>query len=175
MNGHATHFSALARLLHWLMAVLIVSMLFIGLNRHLLWLHAPLGFLILVLVVIRIHVRLNEDGPPLPQDMPVLQRWVARLFHFLLYALMVIMPLVGWSMISAEGSPIVLMGWLHLPSILPYDIHLYRILRKTHMYLAMLLAGIFVVHFSAALYHGLIRKDGVFSSMASGRPRPEAH
>ncbi len=109
---------------------------------------------------------------PLPQDMPVLQRRAAGVFHFLLYALMVAMPLVGWLMISAEGSPIVLMGWLHLPSILPYDIHLYRILRKTHMYLAILLAGTFVLHFSAALYHGLIRRDGVFSSMASGRPRP---
>jgi cytochrome b561 len=170
MNVHATHFSSLVRFLHWLMAVLVISMLVIGLNEHLLWLHEPLGLLILALVLFRIHVRLNEDAPP-PQDMPVLQQRAARLCHLLLYALMVVMPLVGWAMISAEGSPIVLMGWLHLPSILPYDIHLYRILRKTHTYLAMLLAGTFIVHFSAALYHGLIRRDGVFSSMARGRPR----
>jgi cytochrome b561 len=172
MNGHATHFSSLVRFLHWLMAVLIVSMLFIGLNQHLLWLHEPLGLLILALVLIRIHVRLNEDAPPPPQDMPILQRRAARLCHLLLYALMVVMPLVGWSMISAEGSPIVLMGWMHLPLILPYDIHLYRILRQTHMVLAILLAGILIMHFSAALYHGLIRRDGVFSSMASGGPQP---
>ncbi|WP_328807208.1 cytochrome b [Paraburkholderia elongata] len=92
----------------------------------------------------------------------------ALLSHLTLYALMVAMPLVGWSMLSAEGYPIVLLGTLHLALIAPHDIHLYLILRKAHMYLALLLSGTFLMHVSAALFHGLIRKDGVFSSMASG-------
>jgi cytochrome b561 len=172
MNHHVAHFSLSARTLHWLMAAMILSMLVIGLNQNLLWLHEPLGISILLLAFIRIYVRLKGNIPPLPQDIPIVQRRAARFSHLVLYALMVIMPLVGWSMISAEGSPIVLMGWLHLPAIMPHDIHLYRLLRKTHMYLAILLAGIFAMHFVAALYHALIRQDGVFSSMASGGRRP---
>jgi cytochrome b561 len=168
MNRHATHFSLSARTLHWVMAAMILSMLVIGLDQNLLWLHEPMGISILVLAFVRIYVRLNGDVPPLPQDIPMVQRRAARLSHWVLYALMVTMPLVGWSMVSAEGPPIVLMGWLHLPSIMPHDIHLYHALRKTHMYLAILLAGIFAMHFVAALYHALVRQDGVFSSMASG-------
>jgi cytochrome b561 len=160
-------------MLHWIMATMILSMLLIGLDKNLLWLHEPLGISILVLAFIRIHVRLNNAPPPLPQDIPAIQRHAARLSHLVLYALMVIMPLVGWSMVSAEGSPIVLMGWLHLPSIMPHDIQLYRVLRKTHMVLAILLAGTFGMHFLAALYHALIRQDGVFSSMASGARRAD--
>jgi cytochrome b561 len=173
MHHHTSHFSFAARLLHWLMATMILSMLVIGLDKNLLWLHEPLGISILVLAFIRIHVRLNDDAPPLPQDIPPVQRLAARLSHLLLYALMVIMPLVGWSMVSAEGSPIVLMGWLQLPSIMPHDIQLYHALRKAHMLLAILLAGTFGMHFLAALYHALIRQDGVFSSMASGGRRAD--
>jgi cytochrome b561 len=167
MYRQTRHFSFSARMLHWIMAAMIMSMLLIGLDRNLLWLHEPLGISILVLALIRIHVRLNNDPPPLPEDIPAVQRHAARLSHLLLYALMVIMPLVGWSMVSAEGGPIVLMGWLHLPSIMPHDIHLYRVLRKTHMWLAILLAATFGMHVLAALYHALVRQDGVFSSMAS--------
>jgi cytochrome b561 len=151
-----------------MMAAMILSMLVIGLNENLLWLHEPLGISILVLAFIRLYVRLNSDVPALPQDIPAVQRRAARASHFVLYAMMIAMPLVGWSMVSAEGAPIILMGWLHLPSIMPHDMHLFRTLRKVHMILAILLAGTFAMHFLAAMYHALVRKDGVFSSMASG-------
>jgi cytochrome b561 len=168
MNRRITHFSLFARTLHWLMAAMIVAMLIIGLNHNLLWLHEPLGIAILFLVVVRIYVRVLGDVPPLPQDIPLVQRRATRLSHLLLYALMIAMPLIGWSMVSAEGAPIVLVGWLQLPAIVPHDIHLYHLLRKAHMYLAILLAGTFAMHVAAAMYHALIRQDGVFSSMASG-------
>jgi cytochrome b561 len=66
----------------------------------------------------------------------------------------------------------VLLGSLHLPPIAPHDMHLYLMLRKAHMFLALLLSGTFLMHASAALFHGLIRRDGVFSSMASGGEAP---
>ncbi|CAM2155038.1 superoxide oxidase [Pararobbsia alpina] len=147
---------------------MILTMLGIGLDEDLLWLHEPLGISILLLALVRICVRLNSNIPPLPSDIPVVQRRAARASHFALYALMFAMPLVGWSMVSAEGPPIILMGWLHLPSIMPHNIHLYHALKKAHITLAILLAGTFGMHFMAAMYHALVRKDGVFASMASG-------
>ncbi len=168
MNKHTTHYGLVARSLHWLMAVLIVAMLIIGLDRNLIGIHEPLGIVILVMVLIRIVVRLKNNTPTLPPEMPDWQRLAALLSHLSLYALMVTMPLVGWSMLSAEGYPIVLLGSLHLPPIAPHNIHLYLILRKAHIYFALLLSGTFLMHVSAAMFHGLIRRDGVFSSMASG-------
>jgi cytochrome b561 len=83
--------------------------------------------------------------------------------------LMFIMPLVGWGMLSAARYPIVLYGPLRLPPILPHDLTLYAWLRDLHTDLAYLFFATFLAHFGAALFHGLIRRDGVLESMASWR------
>lgn len=97
-------FHPLARALHWLMAVLILAMLFIGVTmvadlslRHpvLISLHKATGLALLVLVVLRIGVRLAVPHPPLPADLPTVQRWAARTSHLALYGLMLAMPLLA--------------------------------------------------------------------------------
>jgi cytochrome b561 len=126
MTSHAQHFTRAARTLHWLMAVLIVAMLLIGVGmvasvseRHdlLVRIHKPLGAAILILAIIRIVVRLKNPPPPLPADLPVLQKLAAHASHWLLYALMVAMPLIGWAMLSAGGYPVMLSDTLRLPPI----------------------------------------------------------
>jgi cytochrome b561 len=100
-----------------------------------------------------------------------LQRIAADASHYVLYALMFGLPLVGWAMLSAAPYPIVIFGALHLPPILPENPVLYAGLRRLHAYLAYLMFATFVVHFAAALMHAWIRRDGVFESMASWRRR----
>jgi cytochrome b561 len=171
-------FSAVSRLLHWLMALMILAMLFIGVGMAasvsprydlLVSIHRPLGIAILVLVVIRILNRLISPPPALPDSVPPLQRLAAKASHLALYTLMVVMPLVGWGMLSAARYPIVLYGPLRLPPILPHDLILYGWLRQLHTGLAFLLFAIVIAHLGAALFHGLIRRDGVFDSMAALR------
>jgi cytochrome b561 len=174
MTSDATRFSAPSRLLHWLMAVMILAMLFIGVGMAasvserydlLVSIHRPLGIAILVLVVIRLLNRWINPPPALPETLP----GPVRASHVALYALMLVMPLVGWGMLSAAGYPIVLYGPLRLPPILPQDLALYAMLRHLHTYLAYLLFATFLVHLAAALFHAWIRRDGVFESMASWR------
>jgi cytochrome b561 len=127
-------FPAASRLLHWLMAPMIVAMLFIGVGMAasvspryelLVAIHRPLGMAIFVLCVIRFVNRLINPPPELPDTVPSLQRFAAKASHIVLYALMFIMPLVGWGMLSAARYPIVLYGPLRLPPILPHDLTLY--------------------------------------------------
>jgi cytochrome b561 len=169
-------FPAASRLLHWIMAPMIVAMLFIGVGMAasvsarydlLVSIHRPLGAAIFVLCVIRIVNRFINPPPELPDTLPSMERFAAKASHIVLYALMLIMPLVGWGMLSAARYPIVLYGPLRLPSILPHDLTLYAWLRDLHTVLAYLLFATFLAHFAAALYHGLIRRDGVFGAMAS--------
>jgi len=172
-------FSGFSRLLHWLMAILILAMLFIGIGmiasfgdyHWLVSLHKPLGIAILVLAAIRLINRLRHPAPPLPAAMPGWQRWAAHASHVLLYVLMFALPLVGWGMLSAARDPIILYGALHLPPILPHDVALYAVLRTTHTILALLLFLVFLAHLGAALMHAMIFRDGVFQSMASLRAR----
>ena len=178
MSAPVSHFAPLARLLHWLMALMIVSMLFIGAGmaasvsaRHvwLLNLHKPLGIAILLLVVVRLFVRFSTRQPPLPADLPAVQVLAAKMSHVLLYALMFTLPLVGWAMISAAGDPVMLSSSLQLPSILPANPSTFAFLRKAHTYLAYLLFFTVLAHLAAALLHGWVRRDGVLESMVRGK------
>ena len=91
---------------------------------------------------------------------------MAKASHVLLYILMFALPLVGWSMLSAGGYPIVVFGSINLPPILPHDAAVFALLRTAHTVLALLLFVTFLGHFAAALFHKLIRRDSVLKSMA---------
>ncbi|WP_445178918.1 cytochrome b [Pseudomonas sp. McL0111] len=180
MSTQPTHFALAARLLHWLMALMIIAMLFIGAGmvtsiseRHewLIHLHKPLGIAILALVIVRLLVRFSTRQPPLPSDLPGWQVMAAKASHVLLYALMLVLPLLGWAMISAAGDPVMLGNSLQLPSILPADAQVFAILRKAHGYLAYLLFLTVLLHLAAALFHGWVRRDEVLDSMLRGRDR----
>lgn len=170
----AQKFSPLQRVLHWTMATAIFLMLFIGLGMvstiapahlTLLSIHKPLGITILILAIVRLIVRLTRGTPPLPPDLPPLMKFVAHASHWALYALMIAMPLIGWGMLSAAGDPVVVAG-IHLPSILPMDGAMHGVLRQAHGWLALVLFFLVLGHLAAALFHALIRRDGVFQSMA---------
>ena len=172
MSGE--RFNLTARVLHWTMAAMIAAMLFVGVgmvasvsNRPwLIDLHRPLGIAILVLAVLRLINRLRHRPPPLPADLPRWQVLAAHASHWLLYALMLAMPLVGWAMLSAGGYPVALAGGVHLPAIVSPDPTLYAWLRDAHGWAARLLFVTVLVHVAAALFHAWVRRDGVFGSMA---------
>ncbi|MEO7053063.1 MAG: cytochrome b, partial [Rhodanobacter sp.] len=169
------HFNLTARVLHWSMALAILAMLFVGigmvasmsLRPTLVSLHRPLGIAILLLVIVRLLNRLLHRPPPLPSDLPALQVFAAKASHWLLYALMFAMPLVGWSMLSAGGYPVTMFKGFSLPPIAPHNATVYAILRTTHTWLALLLFATVLMHLAAALFHAWVRRDGVFPSMAT--------
>src|SRR6202047_2923745 len=106
MTGVHQRFTPLKRLLHWLMAVCILAMLFIGVGMvsavtpkflPLVTIHKSLGIAILVLALIRLGVRLRYGAPALPADLPAPMKLAAYLSHYALYALMIGMALLGWA------------------------------------------------------------------------------
>ena len=120
-------------------------------------------------MIVRLAVRFSTRQPPLPADLPVWQRLAAKASHVLLYALMLVLPLLGWAMISAAGDPVMLSSNLQLPALVGANAPLFALLRKAHGYLAYLLFLTVLVHLAAALFHGLIRRDGVLQSMTGSK------
>ena len=119
MTSAPHRFTLLQRLLHWLMAVCILAMLFIGVGMvstvmpkylPLISIHKTLGIAILVLVLIRLALRLRYGAPPLPADLPEPMKLAAKLSHHALYGLMIVMPLLGLGMLWAAAYPVVLYG-----------------------------------------------------------------
>ena len=177
MMAERQQFTVSMRVLHWLMAALVLTMLGIGVamvaslaDYHaLVSLHRLLGIIILLLVVIRYVNRRFSALPPFPATMSSRERLAASASELLLYTLLFVQPLVGWGMLSAARYPIVLFGSLHLFPILPHSVMLYAVLRRTHTILAYLLFLAFVAHFGAILFHTLIVRDGMLSRMAPWR------
>ena len=176
MIGGHRRFTPLQRLLHWLMAACILAMLFIGVGMvstvmpkylTLVSIHKPLGIAILALALIRLALRLRYGAPPLLADLPGPMKFAAQASHYAFYVLMIGMPLLGWGMLSAAAYPVVLFGGWHLPAILPQSDSLHALLWDAHFYFAFAFFALILLHVAAALFHALVRRDGVFETMAS--------
>jgi cytochrome b561 len=165
------------RILHWLMAGMVLTMLFIGVamvtsfsNYHrLVAIHRPLGIAIGLLVIVRLANRLRSRLPVFPPTMSKWEQRAATTGEVLLYILMLALPIVGWAMLSAGSYPIVLFGPVHLPSILKANPILYATLRKTHTLLAYALFLVFLAHLTAVLFHTLILRDRLLERMTFRR------
>ena len=170
----AKRFALPSRILHWLMAPMVIAQLLIGVTMIaslsyyplLLAIHRPLGVLILVFAVVRLANRLTHRPPAFLATMSRTERRIATWSEYLLYALLLVQPLVGWAMLSAARFPITLLGPLHLPGIAPHDIDIYAVLRQCHSVFAFLLFATFTAHMCAVLFHTLVLRDRLIDRMA---------
>jgi cytochrome b561 len=172
-------FTARMRFFHWLTAVMVLTMLCIGVAmvaslayyHSLISIHRPLGILLLIVVVIRFINRRYSTLPPFLATMSQRERSVASASELLLYGLLIVQPLVGWGMLSAARYPIMMYGSIHLPFILPHNVMLYALLRRLHTILAYLLALTILAHFGSILFHTWVLRDGIFNRMAPWKVR----
>src|ERR1700689_2439495 len=110
MTTSRKRFAAPQRLLHWLMALCILSMLFIGVGMvstvtpkdlTLMQIHKPLGIAIMILALIRLTLASIYGAAARPADLPEPVKLAAISSQYIFYALMIGMPLIGWAMLSA--------------------------------------------------------------------------
>lgn len=164
------------RILHWIMAIVIISALGIGLycsylvpgsdlRRFLLDVHKSLGMTALVLIVIRLPLRLSFGEPAYRQPLGALNHYAARGVHILLYTLMILMPLAGYTTSAASGRDLPWFGFFEWPNILPFDKPLARAAAGIHEYGAYCLYAIVSLHILAALWHHFFQKDEVLRRM----------
>jgi cytochrome b561 len=127
--------------------------------------HKNVGVAVLVLVTIRLVYRALRPAPPLPPSMPDWQRRVARATHVLLYALLVMMPVAGYIRVRAGGFPIEALDAMGVPALVPRSEALASTAQTVHFFGAYAITALIALHAAAALYHGLVLRDGVFGRM----------
>jgi cytochrome b561 len=167
-----------ARLLHWLTAVIVVTLIAVGLvmtrmpegpaQTVLFDLHRSIGWLVLPLVLVRLLYRLTHPPAPLPSDIPAIQRFAAEASHWLLYAALIAQPMIGWLGMSTYGHPIRFFWLFDIPNIWPKNEPLSEKLFVLHDYLGYALALLICGHVGAALFHHFVRRDAVLMRMVRG-------
>lgn len=175
-------YSAVARHLHWLTAGAVFIMIPLGfamtyrgntlniwdgLTNALFSSHKLIGFLLLWLVAGRLAYRLVHGAPP---DEPTLLWWqkaASHLVHWLLYGLLLIVPMLGWIGVSLYPS-LDVFGLFNLPALAKPDQALAEAVLNVHGNLAIVIALLVGAHIGAALFHHLFLKDGVLRRMLPG-------
>lgn len=174
----------LSRLLHWIMAAVILFLLGLGVYMvnfvpdplrqfRLFQTHKSWGCVAFALVILRLGWR--AAGGPAP-DLGAIAPWRARLaggVQFLLYALLIAMPLSGWISASASptqdllGIPNSVFGWFALPDpFVPGSAPISDAATKAHVAGAILLGLTLLAHVTGALGHA---RDGILARMTFGR------
>ncbi|MFS8050053.1 cytochrome b [Rhizobium sp. BR 314] len=164
------------RILHWLMAIVIISALALGLycsylvpgrplRRALLDVHKSLGMMAFVLIAIRLPLRLSLGEPAYQGPLDILNHYAARGAHILLYALMILMPLAGYTTSAAGDHDLPWFGLFQWPNLLPVNKTLERTAADIHEYGAYCLYVIVSAHILAALWHHFFRRDDVLKRM----------
>ncbi len=168
-------FGVIAKLLHWLMALLLIGLVILGLTMVEMplgikklkmygW-HKEWGVLVLMLVCIRLIWRLFNTTPPLPNNMPLWQKFAATSIHWVFYFLMFALPITGWMLSSASGLPVSFFGLFVLPDLVAQSDQLRSLLSEVHKWLAYGLIAAFFAHSGAALQHHFIHKDDILRRM----------
>lgn len=162
-----------ARLLHWIIAALVIAQLLTGLLHdalektvQLMPVHKALGLTVLALVLVRLGWRLTWRAPPWPISMSGLTQAAARAVHALFYVLLVALPLSGWLFSSASARPLTWFGLFAVPKFsVTKPGAVYGISHEGHELLGWLMLAMVVLHVAAALRHQYLLKDGVLQRM----------
>jgi cytochrome b561 len=189
-----SRYGTVAMTLHWLIALAVLTNICLGLYHadfipdnappdmqkfafQIIQLHKSIGLTVLVLSIARLLWRLVNPIPPLPDGMSPALRVVAHATHFLLYVLIIAIPLSGWALVSASrlGLPTPYFGIFHWPNLwfladLPGATKhaLHPTLALTHTVLAWSAIVLIPIHVLGALYHQFLRRDDVLKRMIPG-------
>lgn len=185
MTDTVARYHKVAILLHWLIGLFIIANLALGLllddipddNKFLAFtIHKSLGLSVLVLTLVRIYWRLTHKAPDYPASFAGWELKVAKVTHFILYVLMLGIPLSGWLLVSASPRNIPtnffgLFIWPQIPGMQGFADQkaTAESIGDVHSLLAYAMLVLLFLHIAAALRHKFILKDSLVERMLPGK------
>jgi len=169
-------YSLTAQALHWLTAALMFTVLPVAWvmvslpeaahSRGVLFtIHKSVGLSVLALVAIRLAWRVRHPAPPLEKGLAAWEKRLAFASHWILYAILVGMPLSGYLLDAAGGYPISYFGLFSVP-ILPKSPTVANAATWMHVVVGQwLVYALVTLHLAASVWHVAVRRDGVLNRM----------
>ncbi len=171
----ADGYGTVAKVFHWLVVTLVIAQFAIAwtmpeISRGtrptgLVSWHLSVGAAILLVALARWVWRLTHKAPLPPKHLPPLLQMVSRSTHFLLYGLLIVLPLMGWANAAARGWTVTLFGIVPLPALLTKGSALGRRMGDIHGTTALVFLAVIALHVTGALYHALILRDRTLQRM----------
>jgi cytochrome b561 len=168
-------YNDVSQALHWITALLVLAILPIAwvmvnaadnskLVGPLFMIHKSLGVMIFLVVAFRILWRGLNPAPPLPWTLETWEAWAARISHFLLYLVLLGMPISGYIASCASNHPVSFFGLFNLP-LLAANKPLAKSAGEFHEALAWAVYFLVGLHVAATAYHLIVKRDGLLNRM----------
>ena len=185
LKNTADRWGPVSQAFHWIIVLLILVLAIVGLTMGELpktpkyfWVytaHKSTGLLVLALVIARLGWRWYAGKPEPVPGTPGWQERIATVTHWLLYALILLMPVSGWLYDSASGlRPFRWYGLFDVPKLSPPDEALRDLSHEVHEWGFWVLLALVVAHAGAAFYHHYFQRDATLTRMLPRRSSPRA-
>ena len=178
LRNTSRSWGSLSRWFHWGLGIAIIGMIAFGWwTNHLAprpdryfyrSIHADIGYLVLLLTVIRLMWRGANPVPAMPDDMPSWQRIAAHVTHWALYLVTILVTVLGWAMSGArppDRNYASFFGLFNVPQFTSPDKVAAGAYEDRHIVFAYVLLALIVLHVAAAAWHHFIRRDQVAARM----------
>jgi len=172
-------YDGVAQAFHWLVVAMLITQYSVALllsyflpksaEAGLAEWHFSVGSSVLVVMLARLAWRLTHTPPPPPKDLSPGLRLLSRATHWVFYAVLIVLPVLGWAAASADGARVHLAGLIPLPLLVPKDDPFGKAMATVHPAIAITLLAVIALHIAGALYHAVIKRDGVLQRMLPGR------
>ena len=176
LSNTKTNFGSVTKFLHWLLFILLMTqftlttlfaMAAIGSpekSQYILW-HKSVGITIFCLTVIFVIWRARNPYPKPTNADPAWKKMVAKAVHHSLLLLLILMPILGYTLTYAAGYSASYFGWFTLPRLIAENKVLADFAVKLHITFGVVLVLLVLLHILAALHHHVILKDNVLKRM----------
>ncbi|MCG8435279.1 MAG: cytochrome b [Gammaproteobacteria bacterium] len=175
-----THYGWLAITLHWLIAVIVIAMFAVGLwmdsmddadrlHGTVLYVHKSIGVSLFALVIVRLAWRLNNPTPKAEAGVSSLQQLLAKIAHWIMYAMLFVIMFAGYFIATAENGSIEVFGLFDIPAAFYIDHDQEEIAEEIHELAAYALIILASVHALAALKHHFYDKNNTLKHMLGFR------
>ncbi len=176
LKGNTPYYGLLAKLLHWLVAILLLCLCGLGFYmteldyydanyKSSFDLHRSLGVLTALLIMLRIFWATLDIRPKLSARLTRFERIAATATHHSMYLLMVMLPIAGYLVSTADGRAVEVFGWLSIPALLAAEKGREEWAGDLHEALAITLLVLIALHLAAVLKHHFIDKDDTLKRM----------
>lgn len=171
-------YDGVAKAFHWLVVAMLIVQYSVALvlgsilpksaeDSLIAW-HFSMGSSILVVMLARLAWRLTHRPPPPPKDLSPGLRRLSRATHWAFYAVFIVLPFLGWAAASAHGARVSVAGIIPLPLLVPKDDPFGKAMGTVHPAIAITMLAVIALHVAGALYHALVKHDGVIQRMLPG-------
>ncbi len=176
IKNSLSRFGLFSKLLHWLIAILILGLIWLGwymvdLTYYDKWYndslhyHKSFGILVLALALIKIGWQQYTPAPGPVTGLKAWEKTGAKIMHYILWSMMLLIPVTGYLISTSAGKPIQLFNWFTLPALVDVDEALRELAIDVHYYLAYATLFLVIGHAGAALKHHFINRDETLKRM----------